>query len=84
MVGMLAGQFAGTAGAIGCLLQPPKKGLLHQALNSAKVAAYGGKPTCPFRAVLGPLGTFTPGEHVTATPKAARGMSLMEPPSLNP
>ena len=61
-----------------------KKGLLHQALNSAKVAAYGGKPSRPFRAAPGPLGTFTPGENVTATPKAARGISLMEPSSLNP
>jgi hypothetical protein len=37
-----------------------------------------------FQGGPGPLGTFTPGENVTATPKAARGISLMEPSSLNP
>ena len=86
------GRDDGNAGGVTCqhgrrdrvLASACKKGLLHQALNSAKVAAYGGKPSRPFRAAPGPLGTFTPGENVTATPKAARGISLMEPSSLNP
>jgi hypothetical protein len=83
MMGTLAGQPVGTAGAIGCLLQPIKGPVASSSEQRKNGWVWRRDPSRSLWTALGSLGTFTPEESSPAQIKAAPGIRLMEQTSLN-
>ena len=82
MMGTLAGELVGTAGAIGCLLQPLKGPVASSSEQRTSGWVWRRDPSRSSWTALGALGTFIPRKQPSQD-KAAPRIRLMEQTSLN-